>query len=174
VATSLSTLICPGRRQSPGPLKPAGFQLKDLFVRRAGENQIQTLPDTGGVVKQVVSPWNGDRVVLALTAQTDTGLARVREVFERDVLFFQLKDDTVVINTTEKTPSPYDANAYSLAFFREAPETRRLQSASFLGRTSSFLQENWYLLPFGMVTSALVMYGLVQLYLKRLVTPGDQ
>lgn len=169
-------LIGIGNRQRfpfPDAFKPGGFQLKDLFVRQAGQNQVQTLPDTGGVVKQVVSPWNGDRVLLALTAQSDAGLAKVRDVFERDVLFFQLKDDTVVVNTTEKNPSPYDANAYSLAFFQEATQKRRLESASLLGRTSGFLQENWYLLPTGMVTSALIMYGLVQLYLKRLATPGD-
>jgi hypothetical protein len=172
-----ANLIGIGDRQRfplPEALKPAGFQLKDLLVRQSGNSQIQTLPDTGGVVKQVLSPWNSDRVVLALTAQTGAGLNRVREVFERDLLFFQLKDDTVVINTTEKEPSPYDTNAYSLAFFQESSEKRRLQSASLFGRTSTFLQENWYLLPFGMVTSALVMYGLVQLYLKRLATPGDQ
>lgn len=150
-----------------------GFQIKDLFTRRSDQSQIQTLPDTGGVVKQIISPWNGSRVLLALTAQSDSGLDKIRALFQNDSLFFQLEDDTAVINTNEKNPSEYDPDAYALEFFREANRTSQIDNSSPLSRMSRFLQENWYLLPTGIVFTALVLYGIVQLYLKR-VAVGDK
>ncbi len=152
----------------------SGFQLDKFFTRRTSQSQIQTLPDTGGVVKQVVSPWNRDRVLLALTAQNPAGLEKVQDVFKRDGLFFQLKEDTVVVNTTDKNPSQYDPNAYSLSFFQEAERQTQTDNASPLGKTSRMLQDNWYLLPTGIVVSALLMYGVAQLYLKRVAEPQGE
>jgi len=151
-----------------------GFQLDKFFTRRTEQSQIQTLPDAGGVVKQVISPWNGDRVVLALTAQNNSGLDKIRALFKKNALFFQLKNDTVVVNTTDKNPSEYDVDAYSLSFFQEANRQTRIDNASPLSKTSRFLQDNWYLLPTGIVISALVMYGVAQLYLKRVAEPKGE
>ncbi|MDX2229602.1 MAG: cellulose biosynthesis cyclic di-GMP-binding regulatory protein BcsB [Leptolyngbyaceae cyanobacterium bins.349] len=159
----------------PEVFSQGGFQLDQFFTRRTDASQIQTLPDTGGVVKQVVSPWNGDRVVLALTAQSDAGLHRVRDVFKNDSLFFQLKDDTLVVNTTVANPSPYDPDAYSLSFRQESDRQTRIDNASPLGKVTGLLQDNWYLLPTGIVTSSLMMYGVAQLYLKRVAeAKGDK
>jgi hypothetical protein len=151
-----------------------GFQLHGWFFRQADQSKVQTLPDTGGVVKQVLSPWNGDRVLLALTAQTDAGMDRVRSLFQKDLLFFQLKDDTVVINTNEKNPSAYDPDAYALDFFQQADRSRRIDTSSPLSQASRLLKENWYLLPTGIVLSSLLLYGVVQLYLKRVATVGEK
>lgn len=158
----------------PEVFNTGGFQLDKFFTRRTEQSQIQTLPDSGGVVKQVISPWNGDRVVLALTAQNASGLDKIRDLFKKNALFFQLKNDTVVVNTTDKNPSEYDADAYSLSFFEEAERQTRIDNASPLGKTTRFLQDNWYLLPTGIVVSALVMYGVAQLYLKRVAEPKGE
>lgn len=152
----------------------SGFQLKNLFFRQSGNNQVQTLPDTAGVVKQIISPWNGDRALLMLTAQSDRGLQNVRDLFKKDTLFFQLKDDTVLINTQEKNPSEYDPNAYTLAFSREATQQRRIENISWLDRASYLLREHWYLLPTGIVLTSITLYGIVQLYFKRAVATGGK
>lgn len=152
-------------------LQSRGFQLDQFLTRRTDGSRIQTLPDTGGVVKQVISPWNRDRVLLLLTAQDPAGLDMVRNVFKKDSLFFQLKDDTMVVNTTDKTPSDFDPDAYSVSFFQQADQHRRLDNASPLGKISRFLQSHWYLLPTGTILSALLIYGIAQLYLKRVANP---
>jgi hypothetical protein len=151
-----------------------GFRLGGAFVRQNDNSRVQASPDTAGVVKQVISPWNRSRVLLGLTAQADSGMDKLRDLLQRDALFFQLKDDTAVINTTERQPSEYDPDAYAIEFFQEANQTRQLDNSSPLSRASRFLQDNWYLLPTGIVLAALALYGIVQLYLKRLATPGDQ
>jgi len=171
-----SNLVGIGRRERfpfPEINEAKGFQLGNFFTRSNGQSQVQTAPDTGGVVKQVVSPWNNNRVLLALTAQDDAGLGKVQDLFERDVLFFQLKDDTVVVNTTKDNPSPYDPDDYSFESFREADRTRQIENTSPVNKVSNFLSNNWYLLPTGIILAALGMYGVAQLYLKRLAV-GDK
>lgn len=120
------------------------------------------------MIKQIISPWNSDRVVLALTSQTETGLERVRQVLNQDPWFFQLKKDTVLISSDQKDLISYDADAYQLQFFQSAPNTRRLENTTILSKASRFLQENWLLLPVGIFSVSLILYGILQLYLKRL------
>lgn len=158
----------------PEALQNSGFQLGGWFTRKSAQSQIQTLPDAGGVIKEVISPWNGNRALLALSAQSDAGLDNVRDFFKKDTLFFQLKQDTVLVNATQQNPSEYDPNAYALEFFEQAPRTRRIEQLSLFGQGSRFLQDNWYLLPTGIVLSALVLYGVVQLYLKRVALVKDK
>ncbi|WP_421656508.1 cellulose biosynthesis cyclic di-GMP-binding regulatory protein BcsB [Leptothermofonsia sp. ETS-13] len=171
-----ANLVGIGKREHfpfPEVFQSRGFQIGDLFGRRSDQSQVQTLPDTGGVVKQILSPWNGDRVLLALTAQTDAGLDRLKELLAYDSLFFRLKDDTVVINTSEKNPSQYKPDAWAMQFFQEADKTQRIDNSTPLTKASRFLQDHWYFLPTGIVTASLVLYGVVQLYLKR-VAVGDK
>ncbi len=153
--------------------KSQGFNLSQSFVRLFGNEEqkeqirIQVPKDAQGMIKQIVSPWNSDRIVLALTAQTDAGLDRVRQVLDRDSWFFRLKQDTVLISSDEKDPKPYDENAFELDFFNNAPQTRRIEKSNPLSKISHFLQENWLLLPLGIVGISLLLYGVVQLYIKR-------
>ncbi|MDJ0732812.1 MAG: cellulose biosynthesis cyclic di-GMP-binding regulatory protein BcsB [Nostocaceae cyanobacterium] len=149
-----------------------GFNLSQAFSRSFADSTIQTPQDSQGMIKQIISPWNGDRVVLALTAQTETGLDRVRQVLNQDPWFFQLKQDTVLIDSDQKNPLPYDPDAYQLAFFQNAPESRRLENTSIFSKASRIIQENWLLLPAGIVGVTLLLYGIGQLYLKR-VNPND-
>ncbi|MBW4645142.1 MAG: cellulose biosynthesis cyclic di-GMP-binding regulatory protein BcsB [Goleter apudmare HA4340-LM2] len=154
----------------PEVFQSKGLNLSQAFSRLSAQAAIQTPQDAQGMIKQIISPWNSDRVILALTAQTDTGLERVRQVLNQDPWFFQLKQDTVLISSDQKNPVAYDPNAYQLEFFQSAPFSRRVEDTTILSKASRFLQENWILLPLGIVGVSILLYGIAQLYLKRLST----
>jgi cellulose synthase operon protein B len=157
----------------PDALKAPGFNLGQQFGRSSAQASVVTPQDTQGMIKQVISPWNSERVVLALTAQTETGLERVRQVLNQDPWFFQLKQDTVLISSDKKDPAPYDPDAFQLAFFENAPRVSRVEDTSPLSKISRLIQENWLLLIVGILGSSLLLFGIVQLYLKRL-TPEER
>ncbi|MEW5858440.1 MAG: cellulose biosynthesis cyclic di-GMP-binding regulatory protein BcsB [Cyanobacteriota bacterium] len=142
------------------------FKLKDFFSRQFQQGNIQTLPDREGVIKEIISPWNSDRVLLALSAQTEPGLDRVRQLLSKDPWFFQLQGDTALISTNSSNSSAYDADAYNLEFLQDSPQ-RRIDNTNLLSKISRWLQEHWFLLPTGIVAFALISYGISQLYLKR-------
>ncbi len=152
--------------------EPQSFNFGQGFIRSATAATIQTPQDKQGAIKQVISPWNSDRVILALTAQTSTGLDRVRQILNQDSWFFQLKKNTVLIDSNRANPVPYDPDAYQLAFFQDAPSTSRVENTSILSKVSRLIQENWLLLPTSIVGISLLLYGIAQLYLKR-VDPND-
>ncbi|HEY9748452.1 MAG TPA: cellulose biosynthesis cyclic di-GMP-binding regulatory protein BcsB [Allocoleopsis sp.] len=156
------------RSQFPFPeaFERSGFVLKDLFSRKWNQSQIQALPDSEGVIKEVISPWNSNRVLLALSAQTEAGLQQVQNVLNQDPLFFQLNGDTVLISANQPGASGYDPDAYNLEFLQQSPQ-RRLDNSNLLSKVSRFLQDNWFVLPTGIVVFALGLYGVTQLYLKR-------
>lgn len=143
-----------------------GFRLLDAFSRENGKDKIHVLPDRGGVIKSVMSPWNRDRVMVALTSQNDQGLKQVQDVLGNDLWFYQLKNDTVLISSNQASPSPFDSDAYQLQFLDQA-ENRRIEDISFLSKTRQYLQAHWYLLPIGIISSSLLLYGVAQLFLKR-------
>ncbi len=164
-------LVAIGTREKfplPDVFKSQGFNLSQAFNRSSAEASVQTPQDTQGMIKQVVSPWNGDRVVLALTSQTDAGLEKVRQVLNLDPWFFQLKQDTVLISSDKKDPLPYDPDAYQLEFIQSSPRVSRIENTTPLSKISRLIQENWLLLPLGIVGVSLLLYGIVQLYLKRI------
>ncbi len=154
----------------PDVFKSPGFNLGKSFGRGSAQASITVPQDKQGMIKQIISPWNRDRVVLALTAQADTGLERVQEVLSKDPWFFQLKKDTVLISSDKENPVAYDPDGYQLAFFDNAPETRRIEDTNPLSKMTRMLQENWLLVPAGIVGLSLILYGIVQLYLKRIST----
>ncbi len=143
-----------------------GFRIMDAFTRESGKDKIHVLPDQGGVIKSMLSPWNRDRVMIALTAQADSGLKQVQAVLSNDLWFYQLKEDTALISTNQVDPSPFDSNAYQLQFVDQS-EHRRVEDTNALSKARQFLQEQWYLLPIGIITSSLLLYGIAQLFLKR-------
>lgn len=143
-----------------------GFRLLGAFTRQSDQAQIQSLPDNGGVIKSVVSPWNRDRVLVALSGQAETGLKQVQDVLSNDLWFYQLKNDTVLVSATQQNPSLYDSNAYQLQFLQQSSQ-RRVEDLDPLARTRRFLQDHWYLLPTGIIALSLILYGVAQLYLKR-------
>ncbi|BAY20972.1 hypothetical protein NIES2100_07160 [Calothrix sp. NIES-2100] len=152
----------------PDVFQSTGLNLSQAFSRLSAQATIQTPQDGQGMIKQIVSPWNGERVLLALTAQSETGLERVRQVLNQDPWFFQLKQDTVLISSDQKNPNPYDSDAYQLNFFQSAPSVHRLEKTTLLSKVSRLIQENWILLPVGIVGLSVLLYGISQLYIKRL------
>lgn len=162
------------REQFPIPevFQANGLRLGGFFTRQRNESQIQTLPDDEGVIKSVLSPWNRDRVLLALTGQTESGLKQVQDIFEQDTLFFQLEGDTALVSANQQNPSPYDPNAYNLEFLQQTQQ-RRIDHTNLLSRISRVLQDNWFLLPTGIVLIALILYGIAQLYLNRITQSGE-
>lgn len=163
-------LVAVGTRDKfpfPNVLDSGEFRLGEAFSRLTSQASIQTLPDESGVIKEVLSPENSDRVLLALSAQTEEGLDQVRQVISQDPWFFQLQEDTVLISRTQDNVAAYNPDAYTLEFFQRAPAQKRLEDTNLLGRVRRYLQDNWLLLPIGIVTIALLLYGIAQLYLNR-------
>ncbi|BAU12085.1 hypothetical protein LEP3755_26140 [Leptolyngbya sp. NIES-3755] len=143
-----------------------GFQLMDVFGRGLGQDRIQTLPDSSGVIKSVMSPWNSDRVLIALSGQTEKGLQHVQDILAKDNWFYQLKNDTVLINANPQSATTFDADAYQLQFLDQA-ERRRIENVSPLSKARRFLEEQWFFVPLGIIAAALLLYGVAQLFLKR-------
>jgi len=158
----------------PEVFESGGFRLSDAFLRQSNQATIQTLPDTEGMIKEILSPDNSSRVLLALSAQTEEGLDRVRQIISKDPWFFQLRDDTVLVSSNQQDVSSYDPDAYKLEFLQRAPSTKRVENTNLLSKASRFLQDNWFFLPVGLVAIALLLYGIAQLYLKRLTDKNSK
>lgn len=151
----------------PEVLATDGFALKDLSARQSGQSQLITLPDQQGVLQQMVSPWNPERSVLALTAQTEQGLAHLQALFQRDDLFFQLRDDTLLISANATNPLPYDPQAYTLEFLKKAQTTQELRSEKPIQRLTQELQNVWILLVPTTIGGSFILYGVAQALLAR-------
>lgn len=150
----------------PEAFKASGFALQDVFGRRWRDSEIQTAPDQDGVVKELISPWNSERVLLALTSQTDKGLDQVQNLLRQDPLFFQLQGDTTLISAETVNPDGYDPNAYTLEFLRRESK-RPLPKVPLSDRLLRLLTGSWFLLGPALLVVTLVLYGVVQVYLKR-------
>ncbi|WP_416669963.1 cellulose biosynthesis cyclic di-GMP-binding regulatory protein BcsB [Egbenema bharatensis] len=154
----------------PEAFQDEGFNLNTVSLRQWQQSQIQSSPDAEGVVKQVVSPWNGERVLLALSSQSPEGLGHVRDLIAQDPLFYQLQGDTVLISANTADPSPFDANDYTLQFLRLSPPQQ------VVGDQRSWwllFRSNWLILVPALVIAALLLYGVAQLYLQR-VSPASR
>lgn len=150
----------------PEAYQAQNLALQKLFSREWQDGQVQTLPDVEGVVKAILSPWNDERVLLALTSQTDAGLDRVRNLISQDVLFYQLEGDTVLISANTANPSPYDAQDYTLEFLRQSPQ-KEITSPDLTAQVSRVLRSHWFVLGPGLIAAALMLYGIMQFYLKK-------
>lgn len=148
------------------------FALGNLFLRRQNETLVQTLPDEAGVIQAAASPWNQERILLGLTAQTDLGLNTVQQIFNRDALFAKLEGDTALVKRITANSSQFDANEYSVtALIQNQP--RKINRSGLLTRATTFMQAHWFLLPIGLVLVALLAYSISQLYLNRISKSGE-
>ncbi|MBE9031140.1 cellulose biosynthesis cyclic di-GMP-binding regulatory protein BcsB [filamentous cyanobacterium LEGE 11480] len=150
----------------PDEVFKQGLGLLDNFNRQFKKTQTRSLPNADGVIKMVNSPWGKERVILALTAQTDKGLKQVQDVLSADPWFYQLQGDTALMTPTSANPSPYDPNGYQFQFLQEATP-RTLEKLNPLNKVRRFLEQRYYLISIGVVGVALLMYGIAQRYLKR-------
>lgn len=150
----------------PEVIKSGDFQLKDSLARQRNQTEIQTLPDSDGVIKEIISPYANDKIFLALTAQTEKGLEQVQDFLRQDPLFFQLKEDTVLISANTTNPEAYDPNAYTLEFLQREPK-RTVDKTPVPRKVYRFVSTSWFMLGPAIVAATLILYGVVQAYLKR-------
>lgn len=154
----------------PEAITAGDFALRDLARQRI-KSEIQPSPDNDGVVKEIISPWNKERVLLALTSQTEQGLEQVQSLLRQDPLFFQLKEDTVLVSANSPKPEVSDPNAYSLEFIQRE-EKRQIDKTPVPNRVFQLVSGSWFLLGPAIVAATLILYGVVQLYLKRVSSPA--
>ena len=115
---------------------------------------------------------HSDRLLLALTGQTEQGLQELQDLFRQDPLFSRLQGDTVLISRNRESPLAYDTSAYNVQFLQEAPQ-RRVENTDWMTRIQLALQDNWYLVPLGIVVLALLLYSMSQLFINRVASSGD-
>ena len=150
----------------PEVFESAGLNLQDKLVRTLNGSQAQAQPDTDGMVKEVISPWSQDRLLIALTGQTDQGLQDVQDLFRLDPLFSRIQGDTMLVSRNTLLPSPYDTSDYTLRSLQQESQNR-IEHTDWLTRFQLFLQDNWLLVPIGIVAIALLLYSMSQLFLNR-------
>lgn len=151
----------------PEALKAGDFQIKDNQERQRNLSEVQTLPDSDGIIKEIISPFASDRILLALTAQTENGLKQVQDFLRQDPLFFQLKEDTVLISANTANPEAYDPNAYNLEFLQREPK-RTVDKTPVQRQIFRFVSGSWFMLAPAMVATCIILYGVIQLYLKKI------
>jgi len=150
----------------PDLLTDSGFALQTNQGRQWGQSQVQTLPDTEGLMKSAISPWNDQRVVLALSGRISTSLAQVTDLLRHDPLFYQLRGDTVLVSAQAEDPDPYDSTHYHLEFLQESPQVQ-LATATETPFLWQLTRNSWLLLVPATVALSLVIYGAAQAFLRR-------
>jgi hypothetical protein len=150
---------------------PEVFQGKQSFdlgnsFRQVNQTQVQPIQDNQGVVKAVISPWNKERQLLALTAENEQGLREVRNLLEIDQLFGRMTGDTILVSRNKPNPDPFDPEGYTVQSFQQSDQ-RQIAKTDTLGFLVLFLQKNWFMIPAGIALIALPLYGFSQLYLNR-------
>jgi hypothetical protein len=151
----------------PEVLTTGDFDLKEQLVRQRNVSEIQTNPDNDGVIKEIISPYNKERVLLALTSQTDKGLEQVQSLWRLDPLFFQLKEDTALVSAKEANPDITDANSYVIEFLQREKRVK-IDKTPLPNKFFQVLGSSWLLLGPAMIASGIILYGLIQLFLKRI------
>lgn len=149
----------------PEALTAGDFALRESLRQRV-KSEVQPSPDNDGVVKEIISPWNKERVLLVLTSQTEQGLEQVQSLLRQDPLFFQLKEDTVLVSANSPKPEVSDPNAYSLEFLQRE-QKRQIDKTPVPNQVLQLVSSSWFLLGPAIVAATLLLYGVVQLYLKR-------
>ena len=151
----------------PQAWQTGGFLLKEDSSRQRQESKITTLPDDQGIVKQIISPWNANRVLMVLSGQTEQGLMQLRDLFKNDDLFFQLREDTVLIKANLDNPSPDSRLAYTLEAFRNTPQTQEITDQSGAEKWWTFFRSSWFWIAPATLVAALLLYGVFQALLNR-------
>ena len=150
----------------PDLLTNTGFTLEGRQTRRWGHSQVQPLPDGEGLIKSVISPWNSQRVVLALSGREADGLAQVADLLRHDPLFYQIEGDTVLVSAQVPDPDPHASNDYRLTTLRQTPSVQ-IATATDYPLLWRLAQANWLFVVPATVALSLLIYGAAQAYLRR-------
>lgn len=151
----------------PEVLNTGDFDLKEQLVRQRNVSEIQTNPDNDGVIKEIISPYSKERALLALTSQTDKGLEQVQSLLRLDSLFFQLKEDTALISAKDTNPDVSDANAYAVEFLQREKRVK-IDKTPLSNKFFQILANSWLLLGPAIIASGIILYGIIQLFIKRI------
>ncbi len=165
-------------------LPQQSLKLRGANVRQWGEanGQIHSIRDQQGVISEMISPWNRERVILSLSAQSEAGLQHIQNVFREDDLFFQLQSDTALVTpkvaNAKLTPGDIDEDDYELKFLNQQ-KTRQIEKVNPVRKVSYWMQGNWMTVPIGLLMVGLGSYGLSSGYLyksspKSTQKSGDQ
>ncbi|MBD2233634.1 cellulose biosynthesis cyclic di-GMP-binding regulatory protein BcsB [Phormidium tenue] len=150
----------------PELLSEDGFALRGSGTRQWGDTQVQPLPDGEGLMKSVISPWNAERVVLALSGRDDIGLAQVADLLRHDPLFYQIEGDTVLVSAQVPNPDPYTSADYRLATLRQSPQVQ-LATTTPYPWLWQVTRNNWLFIVPATVALALLIYGAAQSAMRR-------
>lgn len=156
----------------PEVLTSSGLGLRDQLSRQWGSSQVQALPDPEGVAKAVISPWNKERLVLALSGQTEAGLVSLTDLIRYDSLFHQMEGDTALISAQRPHPDPREPHDYQLTFLRQSPQVQ-LATTPTLPWFLQLVRSHWIFLVPGTLALTLLLYGVAQFYLHRTLNPDD-
>ena len=69
--------------------------LADLNLPLSLDNPI--IEDNSGVLQEIVSPWNPDKMILIVTGHTDEGLIKAGDVLNRDLNFLGMRGPVAVV-----------------------------------------------------------------------------
>ena len=150
----------------PELLTAGDFPLRGTDTRQWGTTQVQPIPDGEGIMTSVISPWNNQRVVLALGGRDDTGLAQVADLLRHDPLFYQIEGDTVLVSAQVPDPDPYTSADYHLTTLRQSPQVQ-LSTTVTQPWLWQITRHNWLLILPATVAMALLLYGATQAALRR-------
>ncbi len=150
----------------PELLTAGDFPLRGTNTRQWGTTQVQPIPDGEGIMTSVISPWNNQRVVLALGGRDDTGLAQVADLLRHDPLFYQIEGDTVLVSAQVPDPDPYTSADYHLTTLRQSPQVQ-LSTTATQPWLWQITRHNWLLILPATVAMALLLYGAIQAALRR-------
>lgn len=151
----------------PEALKTGDFDLKEQLVRQRNVSEVQTNPDNDGVIKEIISPYSKDKALLVLTSQTDKGLEQVQSFLRLDSLFFQLKEDTALVSAKGANPDTSDPNSYALEFLQREKKVT-IDKTPLSNKFFQVLANSWLLLGPAIIASGIILYGIIQLFLKRI------
>ncbi|MEO0541565.1 MAG: cellulose biosynthesis cyclic di-GMP-binding regulatory protein BcsB [Cyanobacteria bacterium P01_A01_bin.105] len=155
----------------PDLLQQQGMSLSDALSRqwKQSKTAIRTaFDDHQGLLSEMISPWNNQRVVLTLTAHRSEGLAALTQLLVEDDLFYQLEADTVLVGestlVTSAQPEPDDL--YQLTFLDQQGD-QQLAQVNPVKQVGYWLRQQWVALPVGILLVGTCSYGVAAFYLQR-------
>ncbi|MEO0405954.1 MAG: cellulose biosynthesis cyclic di-GMP-binding regulatory protein BcsB [Cyanobacteria bacterium P01_A01_bin.135] len=150
----------------PEVLQQGSFQLPGNLTRVVNESEAQSASSYDGILKAIAQD-SGSRVMVAFTADSDAGLAVLRDLLNFDSLFSQIQGDTVLINRLTEEPRPYDLGAYKVTVLEQTSPHRLVQEVGSLRGITLFLERFWFLIPVGIILMALLLYAISQAFVNR-------
>ncbi|MEO1592095.1 MAG: cellulose biosynthesis cyclic di-GMP-binding regulatory protein BcsB, partial [Cyanobacteria bacterium J06632_22] len=173
VKEDMNLVVIGLQHQFPLPelLQRQGLSLNTALSRRWQQSQtaIRTaFEDHQGLLTEIPSPWNPQRVVVTLTAHGESGLKALNALMVEDELFYQLEADTVLVgeHTLVTARQPDADDRYQLTFLDQQKE-QQIAQVNPVKQAGYWLQQQWVALPVGILLVGTCSYGVATVYLNR-------